>query len=48
MHVEVVNYLVGMETGTTVIANVDMLSAYIYDSSCDVTICILIVAIDWE
>jgi len=48
VHVGVVNYLAGMEISTIVIANVDMLCASIYDSSCDVTKCALIVAIDRE
>jgi len=44
MHVEVVNYLVGMEILTIVIANIDMLRASFYDPSCDITKCTLIVA----
>jgi len=48
MHVGVVNYLAGMEVLTIVIANIDMLHASFYDSSCDVTKCALIVAINRE
>jgi len=48
VHVGVVNYFVGMEISTVVIANVDMLRASLYDPSCDLTKCALIVAIDWE
>jgi len=48
MHVGVINYLVGMEVSTIVIANIDMLCASFYDSSCDMTKCALIVAIDRE
>ena len=48
MHIGVVNYLGGMEVSTIVIANMDMLQASFYDSSCDVTMCALIVAIDRE
>ena len=48
MHVGVVNYLAGMEVSTIVTVNIDMLHASFYDSSCDVTKCALIVAIDQE
>ena len=48
MHVGVVNYLAGMEVSTIVIANIDILRASFYDSSCDVTKCALIVPIDRE
>jgi len=48
MHIEAVNYLAGMEISTIVIANVHMLRASCYDSSCDMTKCTLIVAIDRE
>jgi len=48
MQVEVVNYHAGIEVSSIVIANVDMLHASFYDSSCDVTKCALIVAIDRE
>jgi hypothetical protein len=48
MHVEVVNYHVGMEISTIVIANIDMLCESFYDSSCDVTKHAPIVAIDQE
>jgi len=48
MHVGVVNYLVGLEVSTIVIANIHILHASFYDSSCEVTKCALIVAIDWE
>ena len=48
MHVGVVNYLAGMEVLTRVIANIDMLRGSFYASSCDVTKCALIVAIDQE
>ena len=48
MHVGVVNYPAGMEISTIVIANVDMLCVSFSDSSCDVTKCALIVAIDQE
>jgi hypothetical protein len=46
MHVGVVNYLVGMEVSTIVMAIIDMLGVSFYDSSCDVSKCGLIVAID--
>ena len=48
MHIGVINYLAGMEISTSVIANIDMFRASFYDSSCDLTKCALIVAIDWE
>ena len=48
VHVEVVNYLAGVEISTIVIANVDMLCVSLYDPSCDMTKCALIVAIDRE
>jgi len=48
VYVGVVNYLAGMEIWTIVIANVDMLCASLYDPSCDMTKCALIVAIDRE
>jgi len=48
VHLGVVNNLVGMEISTIVIANVDMLCASLYDPSCHMTTCALIVAIDWE
>ena len=48
MYVGVVNYLAGMEISTIVIANVDMLCASLYDPSCDLTKCALIVAVDRE
>jgi hypothetical protein len=46
MHVGVVNYLVGMEVSTILIANIDMLRASFHDSSFDVTKNTLIAAID--
>ena len=48
MHIEVVNYLAGMEISTIMIANVDMLCGRFYDPSCDMTKSTLIVAIDRE
>jgi hypothetical protein len=48
MHVGVVHYLACMKVSTIVIANVDILRLSIYDSSCDVTKCTSIVAIDRE
>jgi len=48
MHVGVVNYPVGMEVSTVVIANIDMLRASFYHSRWNVTKCTLILAIDWE
>ena len=48
MHIGVDNYLAGMEVSTIVIANVDMLCASLYDASCDMTKCALIVTIDLE
>jgi len=45
MYVGVVNSLAGMKVSTIVIANIDMLCASFYDSSCDVTKCTLIVTI---
>jgi len=48
VHEGVVNNLAGMEIWTIVIANVDMLCARLYDPSCDMTKCALIVAVDRE
>jgi len=48
MHVGVVDYLASMEISTMVIANVDVLRASLYDPSCDMTKCALIVATDRE
>jgi hypothetical protein len=48
VHVEVVNYLAGMEISTIVIGNVNMLCASLYDPSPDMTQCTLIIAIDQE
>ena len=48
MHIGVVNYLAGMEISTIVIANINMLCASLYDPSCDMTKCALIVAVDRE
>lgn len=48
MHVEAVNYLAGLEVLTIVIANIDMLDAGFYDSSCEVTKCTLNDAFDRE
>ena len=48
MHIGVVNYLAGMDVSTIVIANIDMLHASFYDSSCNATKCTLIVASDRE
>ena len=48
VHLGVVNLLAGMDIATIVILNNDMLCANLYNSSCDMTKCALIVAIDWE
>jgi hypothetical protein len=48
MYVGVVTCLANMEVSTIVIANIDMLCASFYDSSCDVTKCVLSIAIDQE
>jgi len=48
MYIGVVNYLAGMEVSTIVIANIDILRASFYDSSCDVTKYALIIEIDQE
>jgi hypothetical protein len=48
VHLAVVNYLEGMQVSTRVIANIDMVWASFYDSSCDVTKFTLIVASDRE
>jgi hypothetical protein len=48
VHVGVVNFVPGMEISTILIANVDMLCASLYDPSCDMAKCSLIVAIDRE
>jgi len=44
----VVNYLAGLEVSTIVIGNINMLRGSFYDSSCDVTKCAWIGAIDRE
>ena len=48
VHVGVVNYLVGMEILTIVIANVNMLCVSFYDPTYDRTKCAPIVAVDRE
>jgi hypothetical protein len=48
MYVEVVTYLASMDVSTIVIANIDMLCASFYHCSCDVTKCVLSIAIDRE
>jgi len=48
MHLGVVKYLAGMDVMTIVIANIDKLHVSCDDSSCDVTRCALIVAMDRE
>jgi len=48
MYVRLASYLGGMEIWTIVIANIEMLHASLYDFSCDVTNCALIVRIDQE
>jgi len=48
MLVGVLNYLAAMEVLTIVMGNIDMFRASFYDSSCDVTKCALIVAMDRE
>jgi hypothetical protein len=48
MYIQVVNYGVGMEISTAVIANIDLLCTSLYHSSCDGTKYTQTVTIDWE
>jgi hypothetical protein len=48
VHVGVFNYLAGMGNTTIVIANINTFCASVYDPSCDMTNCALIISIDRE
>jgi len=48
MQIGVVNYPKCVEISTIAIGNIDTLCARFYDSSCDVTRCVVIVGINWE